>query len=203
MSQTQTNKIVVASIAVGFLFVIALLTFLFTSDDMPSKKLGGDDGLIGGDFILHGVNGKVSLSDFKGKVVVVYFGFVGCSQVCPLSMRTLQKTLDSMQPEKMENVQVILVSIDGENDSYARLEKYAKSFHKNIIGITGSREEIDQVIDEYGAYYSKNQLEESDPGRAYRHSSRYFIINRQGELVDAMRHSSTPNEIRARLRTLI
>ena len=60
-----------------------------------------------------------------------------------------------------------------------------------------------EVVDEYGAYFSPTELRDVDPSRAYRHSSRYYIIDQQGDIIDAMRHSATANEIVARLRTLI
>lgn len=203
LEQRQAKKIITRLLIVSALFILTLVTLMFSSDDIPPASMGGIDGKLGGDFTLTGVQGPVSLHDFKGKVVIVYFGFINCSEVCPTSMRVIQKTLESMQPQEVEKIQAILVSINGDEDSYEALDAYSKRFHHTIIGLTGSTEQIDHVIDEYGAYYSPTDLGGSDPGRAFRHSSRYFIVDQNGELVDAMRHSSTPNEIIARLRTLI
>ena len=189
-------------LVLGALLVVVLSVFLATSDDFPSSNMGGKDGKLGGEFTLTGIDGEVSLSDFRGKVVMLYFGFVNCSQVCPTSMRIMQKTLAEMDSNELGQVQAILISFDTE-DSYQTLAAYTKKFHPNILGLTGTVKQINTVIDEYGAYYGPNDLEEFDAGLAYRHSSRYYIVNQQGELVDAMRHSTTANELRARLRTLI
>lgn len=188
---------------VALLIVVGLVGFLISSDDMTPARIGGEDGLLGGEFTLTGIDGEVSLRDFRGKVVMLYFGFVNCSQVCPVSMRVMQSVAEKMSPKELAQLQVILISIDADQDSYAALAEYTSSFHPSFIGITGNVEQIDQVVDEYGAYFSPTELASTDPGKAFRHSSRYYIINQQGELVDAMRHGSTSNEILARIRTLI
>jgi len=199
----DSNKIVLFTIAVGTLFVIALVLFIFNSDDLRERGVGGEDGVLGGDFTLTHVNGDVSLSDFKGKVVMLYFGFVNCSQVCPISMKNMQLTLESMQPEEAEKIEVLLVSVDVDNDNAELVDKYVKDYSDKFIGLTGTVDQINLVVDEYGSYYSPTELKEIDEGRAFRHSSRYYLINQEGELVDAMRHSTTPNELKARLRQLI
>lgn len=203
MRETKSNKVVLLVIAAGVLFVLALAVFLLTADDMRDRGTGGQDGKFGGEFTLLSANGEVSLSDYKGKIVMLYFGFVNCSQVCPISMKVMQDTLEQMSQNEVEQVQVLLVSVDIDNDQAEIVDKYAKDFHQNFIGLTGTLDQINHVVDEYGSYYSPTELKEIDEGRAFRHSSRYYIINRQGELIDAMRHSTTPNELKARLRTLI
>lgn len=173
------------------------------SNQFSYLNTGGEDGILGGEFTLTGIDGDVSLSDFKGKVVMLYFGFVQCSEVCPTSMRVMAQTFAMLDDEEISQVQVVLISIDVEEDSFAEVDEYAKRFHQNFIGLTGTIEQIDQVIAEYGAYYNKTELAQTDKTRAFRHSSRYFIVNKQGDLIAAMRHSSTANELHARLLTLI
>lgn len=194
-------RVTYAAMAIGAAIVVILSFALLTSDDLPSSNVGGKDGVLGGEFTLSSLHGDVSLSDYRGKLVIVYFGFIQCSQVCPVSMKTIQRTLESMEPQEVDNIQVILVNVDAD-ESYEALDAYAKKYHPNVVGVTGTMDQIQQVVDEYGSYYAPNDLQEFDEGRAFRHSSRYYLVNQIGELVDAMRHSSTPNEIRARLREL-
>lgn len=196
-------SLVRAGLLIAGLLVIVLVWSLYSSSDLVTAKVGGDDGKLGGEFTLQGVNGDVSLSDFRGKVVMLYFGFVTCSQVCPVSMKIMQNTVAKMSPEEAANVQVILISVDVETDDVDSLAEYTKQYNPDFIGLTGTLDQIDQVINEYGAFFSPTELKDTDPSRAFRHSSRYYIINQQGELVDAMRHSSTANELVARVRTLL
>jgi protein SCO1/2 len=201
--QASSNPAVLSVTLFGLFLVCGLVVFLLMSDDLRDRNMGGADGKLGGQFTLQSVDGDVSLSDFKGKVVMLYFGFVNCSQVCPVSMKVMQDTLDSMQPTETDSVQVLLVSVDVENDNVDAVDQYVKKFRHDFIGLAGTNDQIINVVDEYGAYFAPTELKETDESRAYRHSSRYYLVNQNGELVDAMRHGSTPNELRARLRQVL
>lgn len=203
MLKERSRKIALYTVFSGIAFVLLLVAFFLNSDDMRKRNVGGEDGKLGGDFTLTSIDGDVSLSDFEGKVVMIYFGFVNCSQVCPISMKVMQQTLELMTEQETEQVQVLLVSVDVDNDNIQVIDKYVKKFHANFIGLTGTLDQINQVVDEYGSYYSPTDLKNIDEGKAYRHSSRYYFVNQQGELVDAMRHGTTSNELKARLRQLI
>lgn len=206
-ANAQVNKVVVASMISALVFVVGLSSFLLFSG-LTSANVGGEDGKLGGDFTLQGLNGDVSLSDYEGKIVMVYFGFVNCKEVCTLSMGVIRNTLLRLTPEELDNVQVVMVSFDPERDSLEDLDEYSRKYHSKITGVTGTKKQLDKVIEEYGAYYrltgiELSEIEKIDLDYAFRHSSRYYIIDQEGNLVDAMRHSSTPNEILARIRTLI
>jgi len=208
VSEQKASRIVWGLLALAGMFVISLMAFLLFSDEMPPRDIGGEDGKIGGDFTLQGYQGNVSLSDYRGKVVMVYFGFTHCQEICPMSMGVIRNTLIQLNEDELKKVQVILVSFDPTRDTLKALDDYSKQYHANIVGVTGTPEQIDEVVADYGAYYKLagielNEMEALDFDYAFRHSSRYYIINPAGEVVDAMRHSSTPNEILARIRTLI
>jgi protein SCO1/2 len=202
-SKDFSRKVVFAALLVGAVIIGTLSFVLLSSDDMPSRELGGEDGKLGGEFTLSGTDGDVSLSDFHGKVVMIYFGFTNCKKVCPASMGIISRTLDKLEPREQEQVSAILVSVDPARDTVEAMDEYTKKYHKNIIGLTGTKPQIDEVINEYGAYYKLTDDERNNLNYAFRHSSRYYIVSKDGELVDAMRHSSTANELAARLRTLI
>ncbi|MEO0442317.1 MAG: SCO family protein [Pseudomonadota bacterium] len=208
LSESQSKQLVFGLMMAGAIFVATLISFLLFSDEMPPRNLGGEDGKIGGEFTLQGYHGDVSLSDYRGKVVMMYFGFTSCREVCSISMSVIRNTLNNLTPQEIDDVQVILVSFDPERDTLKELAEYSKQYHSKIVGVTGSQKAIDTIIQDYGAYYKLDgieldEIEKIDLDYAFRHSSRYYIINQQGEVIDAMRHSSTPNEILARIRTLI
>lgn len=192
-------------IFLGFtaLTVLVLGLVLANSDDRNTENLGGVDGVLGGEFTLHHAKGSASLSDFKGQVVVLYFGFLNCPEVCPTSMSMITKALNKLDAEELEQVQPILVSIDPERDSYDQIKEFTAYFHPQILGVTGSRDEIDLVASEYGAFNEVIDSTTDGSDYEFRHSSRYYVVDQNGELVDAMRHSTTANELVARIRTLI
>lgn len=193
------NKIVLSAIGVLMVTIIAVVAlFIGTSDtDFDRKAQKFSD--LGGDFTLTSQAGPVSLSDFKGKVVVMYFGFLSCPEVCPNSLLVIRKALKRLDDQGLENTQALLVSIDPKRDTPEKLAKYAEYFHPNFKGITGTKDTIDTVTKQYGAYYNFTEIESVSQDYGVEHSSRYYVIDPQGKLVTAMRHSTTPNELHAQI----
>ena len=173
------------------------------STDRDAQGIGGADGILGGDFVLQSSQGPVALEDFRGKVVLLYFGFLSCPEVCPASMSIYQQTMAKLSESERAEVQPILISIDPARDSVEALEEFTNYFGANILGLTGTHEEIVAVTQDYGAYFKNIESASPDSEYAFAHTSRYFVINQQGKLVDAMRHSTTANELSARIRTLL
>lgn len=92
------------------------------------------------DFTLSSAGGKAALSDWRGKYLLVFFGFTACPDVCPLTMGRLAKIYrDLGEPE---NVQVVMVSVDPETDTPERVERYVQGFHPSFVGLTGSTSDI-------------------------------------------------------------
>jgi protein SCO1/2 len=193
------NKIALSSIAVLMITIIAVVAlFIGTSDtEFGQEKKQFSD--LGGDFTLTSQTGPVSLSDYEGKVVVMYFGFLTCPEVCPNSLNVIRTALKRLDKESQQAAQAILVSIDPKRDTPEKLAKYAEFFHPNLVGITGSQGEIDAVTKQYGAFYNFTEIESVSLEYGVEHSSRYYVIDQQGKLVTAMRHSTTPNELFAQI----
>ena len=158
--------------------------------------------VIGGDFVLRNIDGRVSLKDFRGSVVVVYFGFLSCPEVCPTSMSILTRSLEKLSPAEKSKTKAILISIDPERDDFQELLEFTNYYHPNILGVTGTDQEVKQVAEQYGAFFEITVSETVDSAYAYRHSSRYYVIDQQGNLIQAMRHSTTPNELAARIKKI-
>ncbi len=159
---------------------------------------------LGGDFTLQSDHGEISLSDFTGKAVVLYFGFLSCPVVCPNSMSVISRALGKLSDAQLEQVQAILVSVDPERDTPQALAAYLSNFHRNIVGVTGTDERLNEIVEQYGVYRTIKQVSGIKKADVkIEHSSRYYVINRSGKLVDAMRHSTTANELAARLISLI
>ena len=158
---------------------------------------------LGGDFVLQSSEGPVSLSDYKGKVVVLYFGYAYCPDVCPTSLGLLSQALGKLTPQELENVQALFISVDPERDSVEKLKKYADAFHPKIKGITGSPIEIADIASRYGATYMKVEMPNSALGYAVDHSSKYYLINRNGMLNKLVNHGTKPSDIVAVIKSLL
>ena len=198
---SNSSKLVKFSLAIVATIIAIMIWFLVTSND--SARFGGDDKIIGGDFTLNSVSGEVSLTDFKGKLVLMYFGFTDCPEVCPNSMSIITNALKKLDHDQVEQIQPILISIDPKRDTVEKLAEYTQFFHPSIIGITGTEEQIVDVTNNYGAHYEVIESNSVDSEYAFYHTSRYYIIDKEGELITAMRHSTTSNELAAKLKQLL
>ena len=133
----------------------------------------------GGDFSLTGPEGKtVSLEDFRKKLVLIYFGYTFCPDVCPVTLSNLKLLMLSLQ-EKAEDVQVIFISIDPERDTYQKLKDYVPYFHPTFIGLTGSEAELALVAKKYQTFYLKQKVE-SEAGYLMAHTDVVILVDQNG-----------------------
>ena len=133
----------------------------------------------GGDFSLTGPEGKtVSLEYFRNKIVLVYFGYTFCPDVCPITLSKLKLIMLDLG-KKAEEVQVIFISIDPERDTYQRLKDYVPYFHPTFIGLTGTEADIAAVAKKYQTIYLK-QIVESEAGYLMAHTDVVILVDQNG-----------------------
>jgi len=112
-------------------------------------------GHVGGPFQLTDHTGKIrSDADFRGKLLLVYFGYTYCPDVCPADLLQISLTLDQLGQAASE-VQPLFITLDPERDTPAVLAQYVSSFHPSIIGLTGTPEQIQAAAAAYKVYYAK------------------------------------------------
>ena len=148
----------------------------------------------GGDFTLESAQGTVNLREFRNQVVLLYFGYTWCPDICPTSLGLASLALDSLTPEELARVQSLFVSVDPERDTLQRLKEYAGYFHPKILGLTGTPEQVARVARQYGAAYRK-VVQVSETGYVVDHSADTYLIDRQGNLVEVIPHGTPPQEL--------
>ena len=135
---------------------------------------------LGGDFSLTGPEGKtVSLIDFRNKVVLLYFGYTFCPDVCPITLSNLKLIMLELG-KKAEDVQVIFISIDPERDTYEKLKGYVPYFHPTFIGLTGSEADLTAVAKKYQTIYIKQKVE-SEAGYLMAHTDVVILVDQNGK----------------------
>lgn len=154
---------------------------------------------IGGDFTLNSVEGERQLSDFKGEVVMIYFGFMSCPDVCPTSMAIMRQAINELSEEQRKKVRGVFISVDPERDTVDELNAYTQYFSDRIIGVTGTKQQIDAVVKQYGAYYKFVQLDDSALGYTVDHSARIYLIDPDGQLADILAHDINPAELHTKI----
>lgn len=122
-----------------------------------------------------------SLSDFQGKVVLIFFGFVNCPDVCPTTMLELAKVYKALTPAEQARVQVLLISVDPERDTLEKLRDYATYFTPTFLGLTGSPDQIAQVAKKYGVFYQKSEIKSATEYNVD-HTATVFALDPKGQL---------------------
>lgn len=184
-------------------FLMAGMTAAFLLRPGSAQSPLNDSLRLGGDFTLQSSTGPVSLSDFRGHPVVMYIGYASCPDVCPTSLAVMAQGFRRLDETEQSKVRGIFISVDPERDTPQKLADYSAFFHPNLVGLTGSHEQIDQVVRQYGAYYRIAKLDNSALGYAVDHSSRFYLIDADGQLREVLSHSVTPDELAAKLHGLL
>ena len=132
------------------------------------------------DFTLQTDQGEIHLSDFRGKVVLLYFGYTFCPDVCPTTLLKIKQALESVG-DKANEVQTIFISVDPERDTPQILGQYSRAFDPSFLGGTSTPEDIAAIAKEYGIYYAK-QPAKSGSGYSVDHTAIVWVIDSSGNL---------------------
>lgn len=139
--------------------------------------------LVGGNFTLIDHHGnEFELSQLLGKVVILFFGYTHCPDVCPTELASLARILKQFDPEDADKIQGLFVSVDPSRDTPEVLSQYVPYFHDDLIGLTGSDESVKKVMDAYKAKSMIQKDKRSDGNYFVDHSSNLFIIDETGKL---------------------
>jgi len=146
----------------------------------PELKAGVfDPPLPAPEFLLRGSDGQqVTLARYRGKVVVLYFGYTTCAAVCPTTLATLAQTIN-MLGEEADAVQVVFVTVDPERDNVAQMEDYLSAFDPSFVGATSEPDALAGVRRDYGVTVTKHITKE---GYVLDHTSSIYLIDRAGKL---------------------
>lgn len=154
----------------------------------------------GGEFSLIGKSGWVSLSDFKGKVVAIYFGYTKCPDVCPTSLSFLSSAIAQLSTAEKKQFQSIFISVDPGRDTPDVLADYVQYFDEDMIGLSAAPDDVDPVVAQYGAYYEKVPYSNSALMYGIDHTSETYIVGKDGKLVAILAHATESAKILSTIR---
>ena len=156
-----------------------------------------------GSFTLYSPEGALSLKDLRGNVVLIFFGFTSCPDVCPISLSTISHAFSYLTDDELKRSRTLFISLDPERDTMERLKKYTGYFHPNIIGVTGTMKELGRVAGIYGVKFEKKEASDSALGYLIYHSAKIFIIDTQGELRKPFPHNIDAKLLVQQIRSLL
>ncbi|CAB3893639.1 SCO family protein [Achromobacter mucicolens] len=145
---------------------------VFKGSDITGTQLGRG-------MELSDYNGKLrQLSDFSGKVVVVFFGFTQCPDVCPTALAELTEVMKKLGPDA-DRVQVLLISVDPERDTPEVLKQYVTAFDPRFLGLTGTPDQVKKAAASFKAYYAKAPTK--DGNYTMDHTAAFYLLDGKGE----------------------
>jgi cytochrome oxidase Cu insertion factor (SCO1/SenC/PrrC family) len=149
--------------------------------------------LVGGPFTLTDTEGKRRTdAEFRGKHMLVFFGFTNCPDFCPTALMTITQTLEKLGP-KADKIVPFFITVDPERDTPAQLRNYAQNFDKRIVMLTGSAEDVAAAARAYRVFYAKRPLEKAGE-YTMDHSVYIYLMGPDGKFITHFRHAIQPDQ---------
>lgn len=184
--------------ALGTLAWLALLALVAGCAPAPRADFKGTD-ITGADFgrrlELTDHNGaRRSLADFHGRLVVLFFGYTHCPDVCPTTLSDVAAAFRLMEPAAAEQIQVLFVSVDPERDTPDLLRQYVPYFHPTFLGLTGTPEEVAEAAKEFKIHYRKH-VEPGATDYLIDHTAGSYVLDRRGRIRLFQPYAQPPADI--------
>lgn len=178
----KTRLVLWVGLTLGLVLVVGLGGKFFPLTPYRFQGSLIDPPIPAADFELTDHHGQVfKLSDQRGKVVVLFFGYTHCPDICPTTLTEYQKIHAGLK-ELANRVRFVFITVDPERDTPERLAEYIRYFDPDFIGLTGDRTTLETVWKSYGVYQQKQDVG-SAAGYLVDHSTRLYVVNQQGDLI--------------------
>jgi cytochrome oxidase Cu insertion factor (SCO1/SenC/PrrC family) len=198
------NTTIIALCVAVTLLVAAVLGYVsVTSSRGPTG--GSGVAAIGGPFTLVNQDGKtVTEADFKGKYMLIYFGFTYCPDVCPTTLTVMSDALNILG-SRADKVVPMLITVDPERDTPDHLRMYVGYFHPRMQGLSGSPEQVAQAAKTFRVYYAKVPNKETNDPDMYTmdHSSIVYFMGPDGRFLTHFGHDVDAKEMAAKMKGLL
>eukprot|EP01116_Phalansterium_solitarium_P008525 TRINITY_DN2243_c0_g1_i3.p1 TRINITY_DN2243_c0_g1~~TRINITY_DN2243_c0_g1_i3.p1 ORF type:complete len:225 (+),score=7.61 TRINITY_DN2243_c0_g1_i3:86-760(+) len=163
---------------------------------------------VGGPFVLMDHNGKPRTDlDFRGKFMLIYFGFTYCPDICPTELKKMAAVYDAMEKTEAAGlIQPLFITVDPMRDSVGHVREYLKEFHPSFLGLTGTPTQVEQVCKAYRVYYSKaweTAGEQSDDDYLVDHSVIMYLMDPKGDFLEFYGTNLSEQEIVKRLKVKV
>jgi len=198
-ASNRTRALVVLAFALAFsgasLLVGVMFGRMLSADFTPSGTA-----TIGGPFTLVATSGQnVSEYSYRGKWVLIYFGYTYCPDACPTALNNISVALEKLGAHA-RNLRPFFVTVDPQRDTREAMANYLKSFDSRIIGLTGTQDQIDRTVKEFRVFASREKSDDGGNTYLVSHTSYIYLMDPQGSFVNVIQGGATGDEIAAWLR---
>ena len=188
-------------VALAAFATVTVLMYDTASDLIDDKGALNQFSEIGGPFTLVDGNGdEFSDKDIIGKPTVLFFGFTHCPDVCPTTLAEIQNWIDQLG-EKADNLNYLFVTVDPERDTPEVLRDYVSSFDQRIIPLTGSKQQVNQMIESYRVYVQKVETDDGD--YTMDHTASVYLMNSNNQFDGTISFGKNPEIVIKKLENLI
>lgn len=188
--------------AVLAVLALSLLVWRTAPEQRPEMVDLREDATYG-ELALQSADGPLKLSDLRGKIVVVYFGYTSCPDICPTTLYTMGRAFRELTEEEQAELALLFVSVDPERDELQRLADYARYFHPSFRGASATPEAVRAMATDWGVAYRKADAPGSAMGYTVDHSTQSYLVGRDGELLGEIAHGTSPEVVAERLRSAL
>jgi cytochrome oxidase Cu insertion factor (SCO1/SenC/PrrC family) len=158
---------------------------------------------MGGPFRMQDQDGRaVTQADFGGKLLVGYFGYTFCPDVCPTELGAIAAAMDLLSPEDANRATPLFVTVDPARDTPEQIKAYVSNFHPRMVGLTGTPEQVAEMARSFRVFYAKVQRPEMSE-YLMDHSSFIYLIGTDGRVRGLLRPQTPPEEIAAAIRAAL
>jgi len=186
----------------GFLLgaLIGVGAMILDNETGGNRVVTSGKALIGGPFELVGKGGKtVTDKDFRGRYMLVFFGFTRCPDICPAELQVMSTALDELGDDA-NKVVPIFITLDPERDTPDSVTAYVENFGPNFVGLSGSPEAIAKAAKAYRVTYQKFQDESMGDNYSIDHSALAYLMGPDGEFVTHIPYGTPPDKMAETLR---
>lgn len=190
------------ALVLGAVVAAAGLSFLVYPERIVSgsRMVTTGTAAIGGPFELVATDGQtVTDQTYRGKWLLIYFGYTFCPDACPTALNSMSVALEKLG-SRAGKFQPLFVTVDPQRDTRDVMANYLTSFDPRIIGLTGTKDQIDRVIKVYRLYVSREKPDAEGKDYLVSHSSFLYLMDPQGAFVSVIHSDATGEEIATRLR---
>ncbi|WP_062359232.1 SCO family protein [Vreelandella aquamarina] len=176
---------------------LALLGVLVVAATLGLYQLGvgqESDEPQGGPIAMPSTQGDFSLTQLgDNEIAIISFGYTYCPDVCPMNQAVKRQALAQLNDAQRERVVPVMITVDPERDTLARMSEYMQFFGEEFIGLVGNQAQLTDVAERYGVIWRRVEAPESAMAYTIDHSASLFLVNREGEILQRVLYSPTPH----------
>lgn len=159
--------------------------------------------MVGGDFSANFNGDSWTYSQNTNKVNLFYIGYVNCPDICPITLSSVNVAYNKLTEEEKKLVNVIFLSVDHQNDTPEEVAEYTAQFSPNFVGLSGTKEEIDKIVELFQASYIVEKDEKSYLGYSILHTDRLWFLDNDGKAKDVILNPRLSDEILLKIKGLL